>query len=417
MPLFKKKTIQEKTLERLENFRKNFIPPQYNQVEILDYLVDDEVDLLVTISTRTDGKTFNYFGAILDLCINLPIGFAIYANHFTIRNRYADTIKELLEFFPCFDSTKFYIERTDDYLLCFYGESEIGIISDLNASDDLRYSSSLLRKFQLIIYDEFLKLSDGYNPNEDEQLKFIYESTDRNTEPRENKVLASPKVLLMGNAVNFDSPLLAKFNLYRILEKHEINTSKKYGNKVVEMRHNINANERRNTRLFESKDDAMSTGKFEFNSFSLIDDNERQKIKQNYNDIIVNLDSDKALKIRYNIDNNMTVLSIINKTETYDYCMSVHDVKEDIKFLKESYFSETQIKKHIKGLYYYENAFSRNYITNNERLMSLKISRLRGEKNYHNTETIFDRNERVYNEQQFENAKKQIAKKYEFQTF
>lgn len=40
-------------------FRKS-IPEQYNQIELVDHLMNTELDFYISISNRSDGKTFNY---------------------------------------------------------------------------------------------------------------------------------------------------------------------------------------------------------------------------------------------------------------------------------------------------------------------------------------------------------------------
>ena len=59
MSIFKKESKEDQLIKYLNKCRKN-IPEKYNHGLLLDYLCDDRVDLLFSITTRGDGKTFNY---------------------------------------------------------------------------------------------------------------------------------------------------------------------------------------------------------------------------------------------------------------------------------------------------------------------------------------------------------------------
>ena len=61
-----------KLKKELEKIRKN-IPEKYNQVELLDQLYNDNIDLLFSITTRTDGKTFNYLYALARLSLKFDL--------------------------------------------------------------------------------------------------------------------------------------------------------------------------------------------------------------------------------------------------------------------------------------------------------------------------------------------------------
>src|SRR5699024_7781700 len=134
-----------------------------------------------------------------------------------------------------------------------YQQQSIAVISSLNDATELKYSSNFLKKYPIMVYDEFLALQSDYLPDEWERLKTIYESIDRN---QEIPLIKKPKIIYLGNAVNFDSPVLHGLKIFNILENHPINTAKIYKyefNVMLEINRNDNANKQRNTRAFGSR--------------------------------------------------------------------------------------------------------------------------------------------------------------------
>ena len=54
---------QSKYQKELAKIRKG-IPKKYNQLEFMNFLDDEEIDMLVSITTRGDGKTYNVLRAL-----------------------------------------------------------------------------------------------------------------------------------------------------------------------------------------------------------------------------------------------------------------------------------------------------------------------------------------------------------------
>ena len=63
--------------------------------------------------------------------------------------------------------------------------------------------------------------------------------------------------------------LLNSDYLFNILETHEINTEKVYGDIVLENHYNEKVNEKRNTSAFRRENHEMTTGQFKINHFLL----------------------------------------------------------------------------------------------------------------------------------------------------
>ena len=142
----------------------------------------------------------------------------------------------------------------------------------MNNATDLKYHSATLKYFPIIIYDEFLALEGDYLTDEWEKLKTIYQSIDRNKD--EIPFITHPKIFLLGNAVNFSSPILANLDIFNYLQNHKINTTRQYNNILIELRKNKNVNDKKNLRAFDSSNDAMTTAEFNFNDYQLTSPND-----------------------------------------------------------------------------------------------------------------------------------------------
>lgn len=420
MALFKKKsklTPLEKEKQRALNFikeyREKYVPKEYNQIELIDHLLEPEIDYLVSISNRSDGKSFNYIGCVMALSIEFDTGFTLIARHYTLRKVYYNLLMKIAHKIPFFDSKKLMAQSTDHYIIVIYGEKPIGVITDLNAATDLKYSSNFLVDFPIMLYDEFLAIETDYLPDEAERLKTIYESLDREFSKSDTRILDFPKIILLGNAVNFSSPLLAYLDLFNKLEKQPINSAKQYENIWLEMRRNDHSNEKRNLRAFPTKDDAMTSGQFKFNKYALASENDRNAIKSGiYREFNIKL-LEYYLNVRYNRQRNLIMLSIKSDAENYAFCTEVSDKQENVIYLKDTFYSDTHYKKHERGLFKYDNAFSKSFITRDMQLINLKI--IKCVKLYdtkHKEETISDRHEREYRDQYIENTKKAIMQRF-----
>lgn len=405
---------QAKAYKFLNEYREKFIPKEYNQIELVNYLLDDTIDWYISISTRTDGKSFNYIGSIMALSYEFNTGFTLIARHFTLRKVYFALLQKICDSIEYFDGKKLTCQTTDHFIIVFYDDKAIGVISDLNTATDLKYASNYLASFPIIIYDEFLAISSDYLPDEDERLKTIYESLDRDFSDDCSKIIQAPKIMLLGNAVNFSSPLLAYLDLFNKLEKQPKNTMKRYDNLLLEMRKNDNSNKQRNLRAFKSENDSMTTGQFTYNKFGLVTEHSKEALKHgDYVKMIIKHD-DRYIEVTYNKDHQLINIKVQANAETYDYHTNLVDLCDNAEMLKKSFYKEKAYKKHEKNTYLYENAYSREFITSDPQLKMIDFVKL---VNYHYykvapNETQFDKNERHYKDQYIENTKKTIYKKF-----
>src|SRR5699024_8144101 len=158
---------QEELYEKyVNNFREKHIPERYNQIKLMNFLNDDDVDHYISISNRADGKSFNYCHFLLKLSIDHDIGFTFVVRHFTVRNAGQKLFQKIIDSFQHFNPRDFQVMRTDFYIVLLYQDKQLGIITDLNQATDLKYQSNYLQDFPIIIYDEFLALEGDYLPDE-----------------------------------------------------------------------------------------------------------------------------------------------------------------------------------------------------------------------------------------------------------
>ncbi|QOI69184.1 terminase [Staphylococcus phage vB_SauP_EBHT] len=391
------------------------IPDNYNQIALVDELMNPDIDFYISISNRSDGKSFNYVSFFIYLAMKLDIKFTLISRHYTLRDAYRDFIEKIIDENPLFKSKRVTFRSARDYLAIIYQDKEIGVITDLNSATDLKYHSNFLKDFPIIIYDEFLALEDDYLSDEWDKLKTIYESIDR----KHGNVdyIGFPKIFLLGNAVNFSSPILSNLNIYNLLQKHKMNTSRLYNNIYLEMRRNDYVNEKRNTRAFNSNEDAMTTGEFEFNEYNLADENLRNHINQNGDFFYIKTD-DKYIKVMYNVTTFMTNIIVVPYTKQYEFCTKIRDIDNHVTYLRDDMF----YKENMERYYYnpsnlhFDNAYSKNYVVDNDNYLYLdmnKIIKFHIKNEMIKNTSEFERKEKQFEDNYIENTKKYLMRQYE----
>lgn len=109
-----KKNKNKKLLKELDKIRKN-IPDEYNQVKLLNYLCDDKVDLLFSITTRGDGKTFNFIYALAKLSEAFDFTTIIIVRHMEIRSAMIQQIDDVYRTMDDFNINNFNYRLNMDY--------------------------------------------------------------------------------------------------------------------------------------------------------------------------------------------------------------------------------------------------------------------------------------------------------------
>lgn len=398
-------------------FRKK-IPEKYNQIELVNDLMNKDIDFYISISNRSDGKTFNYISFFMMLAIKFDLPFMLLSRHFTLRNAYMDLVEKIAIEHKDFNASNLYFRTTQDYAVVGYNDKSMCIITDLNNATDLKYHSNLIKDFPIIVYDEFLALEGDYLIDEWEKLRTIYESVDRNH--GEIPYIEIPKIFLLGNAVNFSSPLLANLDIYNELQGHKINTVRQYKNVLLEMRRNDYSNEKRNTRAFDTDNDAMTTAEFNFNDYNLSDMPLKKHISKNGDYYHIKTE-DSYIKVMFNVNDYQTNIKVVPNCDNYTYCIDVKDVKDNAIYLKESYYKDTHPKKYYRqSNLHFDNAYSKNYILNDINLIQLNINKCTKQyiatqriknKNYDKIDNL-NRHEKMYEDNYIERTKEYLIKRY-----
>lgn len=382
-------TREKKKIKKfIDKFRKENIPENYNQVAGTEQIIfNNEIDYLMSISSRTDGKSFNYIGMFLAIAIQFPkagLEVCFFVRHYTLRQARIDLIFDIMDTMSFFDVNLLEFERGDFYTAIEYNGRVIAIIVDIPKSQDLKDNSSFIKKFPIGIYDEFITLPTDYVPSEDYHLAKIYSSIDR---LKNRPTIKAPKFIFLGNPENFQSPVFSMTNTYNVLEAHPINTGKQYDNVYLEMFRNENQNAQMNSRALRFVGNAPTSGEFQVNKTYIARDIDRNRVEMNGFDYFHVKLEEGFLLIKYNLKTKETLLSFKPQADKYDYCTDIKDYKEGVKFLKENYYKETHWKYHERGKYWYDNEFTKTLIVNDNQLISLKLWRLVAE---HRTRHVLD---------------------------
>ena len=402
-----KRETEVKEYQNLLQKHRQTIPDEYNQIELASELMNKNIDFYISISNRSDGKSFNYIGFFIKLAIEKGIGFMLISRHFTLRYAYQELVDEIVSEMKGLNFNHIFYDKNEDYIKIGYKDDYIGIITDLNNATDLKYHSSTLKYFPIIIYDEFLALEGDYLPDEWEKLKTIYQSVDRNKD--EIPFISHPKIFLLGNAVNFSSPILANLDIFNYLQNHKINTVRQYNNILIELRKNQNVNNKKNLRAFDSENDAMTTAQFNFNDYQLTSINDLQYIQKNSDFFFIKTEFG-YLKVIFNVNDLRTNIKFVPYVENYQFCTEIDDVKQDVVYLDDKYFDyENHHKQYYKkgSFITFDNAYSKQFVLDNPDLIALRIKKVI-KKYFKSKQTIEPNIEKIYEDNYIQRTKRAI---------
>ena len=376
----------------VEKYRKKYIPKEYNQLLWLDDLTKETVDIFLSITNRGDGKSFNIIGGSLKMGYDLDLKPIFLVRHWELQTLFRNLIDNVIETLGFWEVENLWYVNQQDYIIIGYEDKEIGLIADINNASDLKFSSFKLKEFPIIIYDEFLALDDDYVPNELQKIKTIYQSIDR-VKPKDRPFGIKPKIILLGNPINFNSPVLEWLDFFSIIEKHKINTIKQYGNKLVELRQNEEVNKNKNTSIFDIENDSNFTGMFKINNYNIISKELFDRIKSEVKPSIIKLDGDKYINF-YVYKENFVI--DITSSGNYQYCINIEDRIEDVIYLYSSkYYNDTFNNKYRKNIIKFTNTFSKNYIYINNKYMNINLFKLINYEKINNNEKVEISRERI----------------------
>lgn len=388
--------IYKKTLKE---YKERYLPPEYNQLELLDELTNQELDHYISITTRGDGKSFNYISAVGYICYHLNMGCLILVRHWALQDKMRELIEDIIHTVKWIDPNELKFRSNADYITMSIAGKDVFVIADLNNASDLKQSSNVLKNFPIILYDEFLALDTDYVQDEYQKMATIYKSIDR---VPNRPYIKSPKIIYLGNPVNFNSPLLPALNIYNHLQTHEINTIKAYGNILLEMRRNDKRNDGKNIRAFPDPNDSDVTGEFNFTNYRLVTPDEYHKEFNHGEFIKIRIDANLMLTVLRKSD---IILSIEKSDNKEDYCLNLNDETLDRVYIQDRFYSDRFVKRYKKGLFLYKDAFSKQHISEDENLQRINFLRL-----FKNNENTVDDAYKLVEKDMF---LKRLASKYE----
>lgn len=354
MGLFNKDK-KEEFLKYMEKIRKN-IPEKYNQVKFLDYLCDEKTDLLFSITTRGDGKTFNTIYALAKLSEKFDFTTIILVRHMEIRTAMVQQIKDVYDTMKDFNVNNFSFKLSMDYVKVGYGEKTPFIVCDLNNANDLKNYSAVLRHANLVLYDEFLAVGGEYAPHEFAKFKTIFETMDRAEVPSMKFTNDRRKAIFLANPVDFSSEFLAQWHMYHYLESQPMDSIKRFHNIVIERRKNESPQTTKNNRIFNSEDNESILGEFHVNDWQIKEpDTGKRHVTIKSDDKYINV----YLYLK------KPILDVTAYEKKYQYNTDLADNSDKSIYLKPSYYKDKFYRKYTSDAFYFSNQYSKSYILNN----------------------------------------------------
>lgn len=352
----------------LTKYRKT-IPSKYNQLNFLDYLTDEDVDAIFSITTRSDGKTYGTLSALAVLSSELGITTTIIIRHYDLRKAVMSNLSEIYQNDKFFDIKKMSFFMDTDIVTVNYKGQDAFYIVDLNSAGDLKNYSTKLSNATITLYDEFLSVGGEYSSNEFLKFRTIFETMDRGEKEALKYTNNRRKAIFLANPVDFSSEFLDAFDLYRPIANQELGTIQKYDNVVLEMRKNTTGQENKNNRIFKHVTNNESiTGKFTVNDWQIKTPNEND-----FNFVIKT--RDKYIVVFCGQFVIIKVQGYMSKD--YIYNTDIKDNSNSSEYLdSEKYYRDDMYRLYNKGKVFFANPFSKEYVlTNYPYLDIVKLAR------------------------------------------
>lgn len=352
----------------LAKYRKT-IPDKYNQLHFLDYLTDNDVDAVFSITTRSDGKTYGTLSALAILAAELGITTTVIVRHYDLRKAVMSNVADVYNNNKYFDIKKMSLFMDTDIVTVTYNKHDSFYIVDLNSAGDLKNYAAKLSNATLTLYDEFLSVGGEYSAHEFLKFRTIFETMDRGEKDVLKYTNGRRKAIFLANPVDFSSEFLDAFDLYRPIANQKLGTIKKYDNVVLEMRKNVNGQENKNNRLFKHVDNNESiTGKFTVNDWQI-----RPPETDDFNFVIKT--SDRYIVVFCGKCVTIKVQAYMPKE--YIYNTDIKDNSNSSEFLDpEKYYRDDMYRLYNKSKLYFANPYSKEYILSSyPQLDLLKLAR------------------------------------------
>lgn len=367
--------MNEKIKKKLEKYFDKFIektPDKYYQAYGLkEAILDSKTFLHVNVSNRRDGKSFTTTDILWHLMRKFGIKCLFLAHDERSRISYYNQIKKVISETDTPDNEDFLEYRNIQrwYINIYYQSEHIATIIDYSEIESLKNESAFLSQFDIIFYDEFIMSPYRYNRYEYRDLKVLYKSVNRENKTR---VFDRPKVLLAGNPINFDSPILSGFDLLNLIETQELNTVEKYERKsvnlIIEKHRNEHSNVKEESDMFpDENEDANSTGDFVFNNYNI------EKKSPLMNQMVIDFE-EFYLYIYYDNSMKKILFEIKGTASTADFCISKASEDEDTIYLGKNDFTLPYKFDRLPAKYV--NSYSKTFVTSNNLIKSIKYYKI-----------------------------------------
>lgn len=370
-----KEKQKQELLDFIQQYRENNIDDGYNPIHGLDQLTNDDVDYILSISNRGDGKTFGYLGCLVAIAYHFDLPLMLLQRHWTLREGAIDELIEVVterEALPEFD--KYYIiDKQREYTCVYYKDKLIAIACELDNSSDLKRKSFFIRKARIIVYDEFITLPCDYVPQEAVQYTRIFKSVHRGFQSGELPYIGNIKVVCLGNPENLASPVLHMLKVTRQVQQQPINTEKIFRNVYVEKFENEKVNAKVNLRAIP-EGDTSSKGDFQYNLHNIPNDDEMNAMLSQLHDSLWIKLTEGYLEVQYSLPHQDKILiRYMNYNDTYDFCTNVHDYNGLATYIDNHLYNDDFYRHHLNDEFYYNDEYSRGVVLKDENLKNLNL--------------------------------------------
>lgn len=403
---------EKKKIEKYLKKKIDRTPEQFYQAHgLLKAILDDKNYLHINVSNRRDGKSFTTTDILSDLMIKFGFKVCFLAHDERSRVSY---FNQMIKVFKEGDNDfkeEFLEYRNIQrwYLNVYYQSEHIATIIDYSEIESLKNESAFLSMFDFIFYDEFIMSSYRYLRTEYIDLKTLFKSINRPNKTRKNKL---PKILLAGNAVNFDSPILSGFDLLNLLETQELNTSKQYHRKsvnlIIEKHKNEHSNVAEENDIFpDEAEDPNALGDFVFNNYNI---KEKSPLMEC---LVIDL-NDSYLYVYYTKDMKNILYELKGYSKTADFCISKNNEDETTMYLTTQFFGLPS--KFEKLPITYVNSYTKTFVTADSMIQSLKIFKVISY-HMHNLKKLHEPTDEEYNENIIQSrARYNLSKEFNLET-
>lgn len=373
--LKKDKTIPKKyrKIKQVLDARIAKIPEQYNQLEMLSFIYNDDIDISMSITSRSDGKTTNAGAALWELGVECDYKTIIILPSDYVQRGMTDDIIETIGIYTDYNPQEILLRKRKFATELTYKGHTVMALCNLDDAMELKHNKEFMSQFRLFWFDEFIRFSNSYRPDEVLRYQTLFDTMDKDFD--------SPypvKALFTGNPLNFDSPFFAEWDLYKVLAEHELNTSHVYSmdiedvddvfnvNILLEIRKNVEVNKMKAKKIFRDRSGSNS-GEFHFNTWHI----ERPSFHENYRQNVVKVDDQNYIYV-YQQDDK-TYLQVKAYARDVNCCLNIADIDENIPYVPDSFRKDNYRKLFINGAYYFLDAYSKNTIINTLNLSNLNF--------------------------------------------